>query len=172
MNEPAAALQRTASMSLENLLTVVLASEDLPTLPAVASRLVTLTSREDATLSDVADLVSQDIALSANILRVANSAFYGFPQQIGSISQAVSMLGTNAIQSLALSFSLLSMEKGRSDNPFDFDAFWERSLASAGTAKLILAKVPEANSEEIFVSALLQNLGQLTPGMTLPQASE
>jgi two-component system cell cycle response regulator len=172
MTDAGVALKNTASSSLENLLNIVLASEDLPTLPAVASQLVTLTSREDATLSDVADLVSRDVALSSNILRVANSAIYGFPQQIASISQAVSMLGTNAIQSLALSFSLLSMEKKRSDNHFDLNSFWERSLASAGTAKLILEKVSGADTAEIFVSALLQNMGQLILASTMPQEYE
>ncbi len=169
MNNTAAVFENTVSSSLDKLLSIVLASEELPTLPAVASKLVTLTSSEDTTLSEVADLVSKDVALSSNILRLANSAFYGFPQQIGTISQAVSMLGTNAVQSLVLSFSFLSMNKRSSSDQFDFDKFWERSLASAGAAKLILEKVPGADTEEIFVAALLQNLGQLILVSTMPE---
>ena len=80
------------------LLKAVLNSEELPTLPTVASRLISLTSKEETTLSDIADLVSQDISLSAKILKVSNSAFYSFPQQVGSIQQAVSILGTNAVR--------------------------------------------------------------------------
>ena len=91
-------------MNKEEILSAVLASGDLPTLPTVASKLVALTSRDDTTLSDVADLVSQDIGLSTKILRVSNSAFYNFPEPIGSIHQAISMMGTNAVQSLVLSF--------------------------------------------------------------------
>ncbi|MFT4518791.1 MAG: two-component system cell cycle response regulator [Halioglobus sp.] len=169
MTDNAPAGDNATALSMDELLKTVLASEDLPTLPAVASRLVTLTSKENVALSDVAELVSQDVALSASVLRVANSPIYGFSQQMGSISQAVSMLGTNAIQSLALSFSLLSMKKGPSTNHFDFNAFWERSLASAAAAKLILQKVPRADAEEVFVSALLQNLGQFILASTMPE---
>lgn len=162
------ALSTSSAMSAETMRDLVLASEDLPTLPVVASQVVTLTSQEETQLSDVADLVMQDVALSSKILKVANSAFYAFPQQIGSIQQAVSMLGTNAVQSLVLSFSLLSIKKGGGESKFDFDKFWERSLASSVAAQLILSKVPKADLEEIFVSALLQNLGQLVLACTLP----
>lgn len=155
-------------MTPEALKELVLGSDDLPTLPTVASQVVTLTAKEDTTLADVADLVMQDVALSSKILKVANSAFYSFPQQIGSIQQAVSMLGTNAVQSLVLSFSLLQIQKGKNPTKFDFDKFWERSIASAIAAQQILKKVPGSDTEEIFVSALLQNLGQLVLACTQP----
>ena len=130
-------------------------------MPNVASQLITLTSREDATLADIGELVSQDISLSAKILKVSNSAFYSFPQQIGSIKQAVSILGMNAVRSLVLSFSFLTMKAGKVESGFNFEKFWERSLASAVTAKLILENVEGADTEEVFVSGLLQNLGEL-----------
>lgn len=153
-------------LSPEALRDLVLGSEDLPTLPIIAAQVVTLTAKEETTLAEVAELVMQDVALSSKILKVANSAFYSFPQQIGSIQQAVSMLGTNAVQSLVLSFSLLKIKKGKNPGRFDFDKFWERSLAAGIAAQLILGKVPGANTEEIFVSALLQNLGQLVLACT------
>lgn len=154
------------------LLNAVLASDDLPTLPTVASKLVTLTSKEETTLADVAELISQDIALSTKILKVSNSAFYSFSQQIGSIQQAVSMLGTNAVQSLVLSFSFLTINKSGDGNQFDFDKFWERSLTSAVASKMILDRVPGANTEEIFISGLLQNLGELILACAFPAEVE
>ncbi|MFK7974606.1 MAG: HDOD domain-containing protein [Halioglobus sp.] len=166
--DTSAAENSVQPMSVEGLRDLVLGSEDLPTLPTVATQVVTLTAKEETTLADVAELVMQDVALSSKILKVANSAFYSFPQQIGSIQQAVSMLGTNAVQSLVLSFSLLQINKGKSQRKFDFDKFWERSIAQAISAQLILSKVPGADTEEIFVSALLQNLGQLVLACTQP----
>lgn len=156
-------------MKKEQLLNTILESEELPTLPNVASKLITLTAREDTTIADIAALVSQDISLSAKILKVSNSAFYSFPQQIGSIKQAVSILGTNAVRSLVLSFSFLSMKKGKAKNSFNFERFWEKSLAAAVGAKLILEKVEGADTEEILISGLLQNLGQLIFARTLPE---
>ncbi len=148
-------------MQKEDLLKAVLNSDELPTLPTVASKLISMTSKEDTTLSDIADLVSKDVSLSAKILKVSNSAFYSFPQQIGSIQQAVSILGTNAVRSLVLSFSFLTIKAGKKTSSFNFEKFWEESLASAVAAKLILEQVNDANTEEIFISGLLQNLGEL-----------
>ncbi len=156
-------------MNKEELLKKILISDELPTLPTVATKLISLTSREDTTLADIGELVSQDISLSAKILKVSNSAFYSFPQQIGSIKQAVSILGMNAVRSLVLSFSFLTMKGGKTESRFNFEKFWERSLASAVAAKLILEHVKGAETEEVFVSGLLQNLGELILARTFPQ---
>ncbi|EKD36062.1 MAG: hypothetical protein ACD_75C01656G0002 [uncultured bacterium] len=148
-------------MTHDELLTKILNSSELPTLPTVASQLISLTSREDATLADIGELVARDISLSAKILKVSNSAFYSFPQQIGSIQQAVSILGMNAVRSLVLSFSFLSIRGSKAPSRFDFEKFWTKSLASAVATKLILEKVRGVEAEEGFASGLLQNLGEL-----------
>lgn len=157
-------------MNRDELLIKALSSDELPTLPVVASKLISLTSREDATLAEIASLVSQDVALSAKILRVSNSSFYSFPQQIGSVNQAISILGINAVRSLVLSFSFLSMKKNKGKTRFDFEKFWEKSLSSAVAAKLILEKIENTGTEaeEIFISGLLQNLGELILASTYP----
>ena len=149
-----------------DILAAVLASKELPTLPLIASQLLALTAQEETTLTDIANLVSQDVALSSKILRVANSSFYSFPQQIASINQAVSILGINAVRSLVLSFSFLSM-KGKRSKLFDFEGFWERSLIGAAATKLILEQVANADTDEAFICGLLQNIGQLVFASTL-----
>lgn len=156
-------------MQKEETLSKALRSNELPTLPTVATQLITLTAREDATLNDIANLIAQDISLSSKILKVSNSAFYSFPQQISSINQAVSLLGTNAVRSLALSFSFLSIKGGKKVTHFDFKKFWQKSLASAVAAKLILENVKGANSEEVLISGLLQNLGELILALTFSE---
>ncbi|MCP4337302.1 MAG: HDOD domain-containing protein [Desulfobulbaceae bacterium] len=155
-------------MNKDELLQCILESDELPTLPTVASKLITLTSKEDTTLADIGELVSQDIAISAKILKVSNSAFYSFPQQIGSIKQAVSILGMNAVRSLVLSFSFLTMKAGKVESRFNFEKFWQKSLASAVTAKLILENVKGADTDEVFVSGLLQNIGELILARSFP----
>ncbi len=155
-------------MDKKDLLADILKSDNLPTLPPVASKLVALTASEDTTFTDIANLVSQDIALSAKILKVSNSAFYGFPQQIGSVHQAASILGTNALGSLVLSFSFLSIGSGSNKSKFNFQQFWQRSLATGVVSKLILEQVPGADTEEVFISGLLQNMGELIFCSTFP----
>lgn len=151
----------------EKIFEAVLTSNDLPTLPVIAAKLLTLTAQEDTTLSDIANLISQDMALSAKVLRVANSSFYSFPQQIASINQAVSILGINAVRSLVLSFSFLSLKGKYKNSLFDFEQFWERSMVEAAAAKLILEQVANADTEEAFLCGLLQNIGQLVFATTL-----
>lgn len=159
-------------MNQEQTLAAVLHSDELPTLPTVASEIITLTAREDTTLTDIGDLVSKDTALSAKILKVSNSAFYSFPQQISSINQAVSILGINAVRSLVLSFSFLSMKAGKKKGHFNFENFWKHSLAGAVASKLILERVKGADTEEIFVCGLLQNLGELILARTFAEEYE
>lgn len=150
----------------------VLRSDELPTLPVIASKLIYLMSQEETTLSDIANLVSRDVALSTKILKVSNSAFYSFPQQIGSIQQAVSILGINAVRSLVLSFSFLNIRKGKKRQTFDFKKFWQHSLASGVASKLIAGNVDNIDPEEAFLSGLLQNLGELIFARTFPEQYE
>ncbi len=156
------------SKPLDTALNNILSSAQLPTLPIVAARLLELTSRDDASFTDIVTLISRDMALSAKILKVANSAFYNFPQQIVSINQAASLLGMNAVRSLVLSFTFLSLGHEQTNSLFNFDLFWERSLVSATAAKLIAHLVPQMNSDEIFTIGLLQNIGQLIFALTVP----
>jgi two-component system, cell cycle response regulator len=157
------------SRSAEHVLQDVLTSKELPTLPIIATKLLALTAQEETTLTDIANLVTQDMALTTKILRVANSSFYSFPQKISSINQAVSILGLNAVRSLVLSFSFLSLGRSPKNSLFDFEQFWERSLVEAAAAKLILEQVANADAEEAFTCGLLQNIGQLVLATTLPQ---
>ena len=154
--------------SPEETLHAVLASRELPTLPLIAAQILTLTDSEETSLTDIAGLIATDTGLSTKILRVANSSFYSFPQQISSINQAVSILGINAVRSLVLSFSFLAMKGRKHSRLFDFEQFWERSLIGAAASKLILEQVPGADTEEAFVCGLLQNIGRLILAATLP----
>lgn len=155
-------------MDQEVVLKNVLQSEALPTLSTVASRLITLTAREDATISNIAELVSKDISLSAKILKVVNSAFYGFSQSIVTIQQAASILGINAIRSLVLSISFLQPQ-GRQQGDMDFIRFWGQSLREAVIARRLMAAVNPEMAEEAFVAGLLQNLGMLILARAYPE---
>jgi diguanylate cyclase (GGDEF)-like protein len=154
-------------MNKEAVLKTVLESAVLPTLSPVASRLITITAREDTTISDIAELVSKDISLSAKILKVVNSAFYSFPQSIVTIHQAASILGTNAVRSLVLSFSFLQPSRS-DDGNFDYTRFWEQSLTEAVAARSLMSAVDKDSAEEAFVTGLLQNLGRLILARAFP----
>jgi len=145
----------------EDVIQRVIETGSLPTLSTVASTLINITGKEETTIYDISKLIAQDVSLSSKILKVVNSSFYNFPNEVGTIQQAVAILGTNAVRSLVLSFSFLNMERPKHGAGFNYGRFWEESLAAAVASKLIMAKVSDQDPEEAFTVSLLQNLGKL-----------
>jgi len=145
----------------EDVIKHVIETGSLPTLSTVASKLINITGKEETTIYDISRLISQDVSLSTKILKVVNSSFYNFPNEVRTIQQAVAILGTNAVRSLVLSFSFLNMERPQHGAGFHYGRFWEESLAAAVASKLIMNKVSDQDSEEVFTVSLLQNLGKL-----------
>jgi diguanylate cyclase (GGDEF)-like protein len=131
----------------------------LPTLPAAALKIVQLCQRENVPVPDLVAAVSADPALSAKVLKLVNSAALGRRQEVRTLSHAVILLGTNALQALALSFSLVPGPRGRTGAARQ--AFWRRAVTSAIAARELAITVEFPLSEEAFLCGLLQDLGML-----------
>lgn len=168
MNSPrkTGSVQTNESGAQPIILGTILASGDLPTLPLVAAKLLTLMGQERTSLAEIAALVAQDAALAIKIIRAANSPFYSFSNKICTVQQAVALLGSNAVRSLVLTFSLLSLKVDKK-TCFDYTRFWERSLAGAAAAMAIAKQIPGTDKEEIFIAGLLQNIGKLIFAATI-----
>jgi diguanylate cyclase (GGDEF)-like protein len=130
----------------------------LPSPPAIAVRILEAVRREETSFEDLAKIISSDPALTAKILRVANSSFYALPQKVHSIPKALSILGTNSLKNLALSFVIAKEMQGLSEGGFDFDFFWRRSITAAVAGNL-LADAFAKKDDTLFVSAMLQDIG-------------
>lgn len=159
-------------MTRDDILKIVLESPSLPTLPVVACKLLSISSNEETGMKEIADMVSKDVSLSAKVLKTANSAFYNLPHKVSTIHQAASRLGINTIRSMLLSFSFLSIRAKDKNNTFNYEKFWEQSLANAVAAKLIITEIVKSDWEEIFVSGLLENIGELIIALSFPQEYE
>ena len=90
----------------------IMESPQLPTLPAVAVRVLELTSRRDVELGEIAKAVEHDPAIATRVLKTVNSSFYGLTQRVGSIRQALAYLGLETVKGLVLGFSLARAFKG------------------------------------------------------------
>lgn len=159
-------------MTKDDVLKIVLESPSLPTLPTVACKLISISSSEETGISDIANLISKDTSLSAKVLKLANSAFYCFPCKISTIHQAASRLGINVIRSLVLSISFFSITAKNKKDVFNYERFWEQSLSNAVAAKLIMSEIGKTDLEEIFISGLLQNIGEMITALCFPQQYE
>jgi len=141
----------------------VLASPDLPSLPAVALKVLELTSKPDVSLKQVAQVIENDQAIAAKVLRTINSSFYGLSKRCGSIQQALALLGLQTVKGLVLGFSLAKSVDGggESEISFDFISYWRRCMYSAAASKHIAASTRRCDPDEAFVAALMQDIGMV-----------
>jgi len=130
----------------------------IPSPPSIAVRILEDIKKDKASFEELARIISSDPALAAKILMVANSSFYKIPREIDSIPKALTVLGTNTVKNIALSFVIAKGLRGPCEGGFDFDFFWKRALTAAVSAD-ILSPVICAKNEDIFVTALLQDIG-------------
>ncbi len=143
---------------------------DLPSLPAVALRVMDLTQKDDVTSQQVAEAISQDPALVAKVLRTVNSPFYGCSQAISSMNGAVVLLGMQSVKTLVLGFSIVSSLSAQKPKGFDHVTYWRRSLYAATAARILGAKVWVTEKEACFLSALLMDVGMLVMDKMLGEA--
>jgi len=136
-------------------------SPQLPSLPAIAIKALELARKDNVNISEIADLISNDPALSSKILKTVNSSFYGLPKQVSTISHALVILGLQAVKTLALGFSLLSNLKDKNNDGFDYMHFWKKSIYSAVAGKLLAKRINIVQQEEAFLAGLLADVGVL-----------
>jgi HD-like signal output (HDOD) protein/GGDEF domain-containing protein len=139
----------------------VLACQTLPSLPAVALRVIELTNSDAVSVKDLTDAIANDQGLSAKLLKTVNSSFYGLRQRCSSINQAIVLLGLSAIKTLALGFSLVSAIDAAKGKGFDFSTYWRRGLYTGISAKLVAKHMGIQNQEEAFLGGLLQDVGMV-----------
>ncbi len=139
--------------------------KSLPILSPLASKIMKMCQDEETDASALAELISQDPGMAAQILFMANSAMYGGSRhKVTSVLQGVNLLGFTIISNLALSFCfyrLIKDMKGSSDSAIDHVQFWKRSIFASTAARAIGKHFAHPDSELMFLAALLQDIGIL-----------
>ena len=120
-------------------------------------------------LSTIGDAIQKDPDLTARLLRLANSPFFGFANRLSTVSEAVSLLGIQQIQDMIVASSVLEQFKGVPDNFVNKDSFWRHSLAVGITARLLAMERRLPKPDKFFVAGLLHDVGRL---VLLSQATE
>ena len=134
---------------------------NLPSPPAVAVKILNTVRSKECSLDDLEKIISADPALTGKMLRIANSAFYSLPNEVSNIHRALSILGTNVIKNIALSFVIADDMRGEENTSFNFEYFWRRSVTAAVAAELVTGLLHKKD-DDIFVTSLLQDIGVLT----------
>jgi len=158
-------------MDTETLKSIFNNRKELLSLPQTLAEVIRLTRDERSSVDDLAKVLMRDPPLTAKVLRVVNSPFYGAGRQIGSMTQAVMTLGSRQITALALSTSIYNVTNAW-DCSFDRFRFWRHSLEVAIGARMIAEKTGNRQADEAFVAGLLHDIGLLILEDAFPDAFE
>ncbi len=141
----------------------------LPPLPTVLAELQALTSNRNSSASDVATVIARDPALTAWILKLVNSPFFGFSVKVDTVTRAVTLVGMQQIHALAIGGMLNTLMVRIPQNILDIDTFWRHSIATGIAAQLIWKTINRPESERLFVAGLLHDCGMLALAYAAPK---
>ncbi|MFQ5643801.1 MAG: HDOD domain-containing protein [Thiogranum sp.] len=144
---------------------------EVASLPAVVTKAMELLNNPDTSASDIGQIISQDPALSVRLLRIVNSAFYGFPSRIETISRAITIIGTLELTDLILGSSAIHAFEKIPNQLVDMEEFWAHSLYTGIVARILARYLRAPNTERCFVMGLLHDVGALILYRQQPEQS-
>ncbi|MCH8157018.1 MAG: HDOD domain-containing protein [Nitrospinae bacterium] len=133
----------------------------IPTLPSIYNEINETVEDPESSFTDIGRIISGDTSLSARLLQIVNSSFYGFPSQIETITHAVTIVGTAQLRDLILATMVMSQFKGVPKDLVNMELFWSHSVACGLAARIIAVYRREPNAERYYVTGILHDLGRL-----------
>ncbi len=143
---------------------------DLPTLPHVIVQLMSYLDEPDVEFKRIAQIIQEDPPLVAQMLKIVNSGFYGLPNSIDDLHQALVILGLDEIQTIVFADSVYSIFYNIHENDFfDYQLFWQHSIGTArlGYALASLANLPQKRT--VYTAGLLHDIGRLVIQLYFPE---
>jgi HD-like signal output (HDOD) protein len=143
--------------------------DELPPLPSVAARVMNMADDDRTSALDLAQVLSTDQALTAKLIRISNSAYYGFARRVSTVREAVLVLGFKQVRQMAVGASVMNAFKGsKLSDGFDLDLFWGHSIAVAVAAETLAKKTRVAKPEDAFTAGILHDIGRLVLRQVMP----
>ncbi|UQZ89626.1 HD family phosphohydrolase [Deltaproteobacteria bacterium Smac51] len=136
--------------------------KNLPTVPGVVAKISRMVENPETSAAEVGKLISQDQVLSAKVLRMANSAFFGMSRKISNIPSALMILGFDVVKGLVLTSSVFDMIQK------SMGGLWEHSIGCAAAAGAVATALGRDDAEEILVAGLLHDLGKVVLALNMP----
>lgn len=141
---------------------IVEAVNDLPSLPHVAIKVMKLTEDPNSTAQEINNVLNEDQSMTARVLRLANSAHYGFPRRIGTVTDAIIFLGFKTIRSIVMAVSVSDMlSKEMEGYALAPGELWRHSQCTALTARLIARNIKFNSMDLAYTAALLHDIGKV-----------
>ncbi len=136
-------------------------SVKIPTLPSIYNEINEVVEDPEGSFNEIGRIISGDSSLSARLLKIVNSSFYGFSTKIETITHAVTIVGTAQLRDLVLATTVMSQFKGIPKDLVNMEKFWEHSVACGLAARIIAVYMRDPNAERFYVTGILHDLGRL-----------
>lgn len=143
---------------------------ELPSLPIVTNKVITLIDDPEVSAPQVCEMICRDQVLTTKILKLVNSAYYGLPRKVSTLTDAVTILGLDTLRTLTISVSAFrTFSKGAGVKGLTSNQVWQHSIACAAAAKIIARKISFAQAEQAFLAGLLHDIGKMVLLNFLPE---
>lgn len=154
----------------ESLRTLVEKIKKIPTIPVVAHEILSLIRDDLVAINKLEKIVENDPAISAKIMSVANSAFYGYKTSAKTLDNAIMRIGFNSVKNIALGISLLTvLGNGKDQRTLDYQRVFNHSVSVGFIAGALIREFKFDISEEIFINGILHDLGYMVLNRYFPK---
>lgn len=158
-------------MSKRSMESIVEAVNDLPSLPHIVVKVMELCEDPDSTAQEIAQVLNQDQAMTARVLKMSNSAFYGFPRRIATVANAIVFLGFKTIRSIVMAASVSDILNQEMEGyALAYGELWKHSQCSAMAARLIGRKTRFVKLDLAYTAALLHDIGKVILNNTMKES--
>lgn len=160
----------SARENKDQLQNIIMTTRDLPAMPQVASKVLELSSDPNTSALQLQQVISDDQAMTARILKIANSALYSCSRKIKTLTEAIVMLGFNSIRSLVVTSAARNLYNTRtSQTGLKERLLWEHSIGCAFACRLMASETRPSFTEEAFLAGLMHDIGKLVLNIQVPE---
>ena len=152
-----------------NAAALVRSADKIASPPKVFQKVNEIVNDPDATTEEIARVIAEDVGITLRLLRVVNSAFFGYNQKVESLDQAVMALGTSQVRDLVLATTVAEKFEGLPDDLINMESFWQHSLACGVMARSLAQTRREINLEPFFLGGMLHDVGRLVMFSKMPE---
>jgi putative nucleotidyltransferase with HDIG domain len=163
-----------SSVKSEQIQKLVVDMDKIPSIPSVYSEMVQKLRHEDSSIEEIGEVIAKDLAITAKLLKLVNSAFFGLCRQVSSPAEAAAYLGVDTMKSLVLGVNAFSSFEGTKIPGISLESLWAHSLEVGSIARKICQSedLPRAVAEEAFIAGLLHDIGKVVLAINLPAEYE